>query len=75
MTASETAFLQAGNLGELSTIIGITFPAAVFLDPTYFFEPWGAGSTPNTVKLKLSLAIIVKQYHQPQENPYHSIQE
>jgi hypothetical protein len=37
------------------------FPAAVFLDPTYFLDPCGAGSTPKTVKLKLSLAIVGHQ--------------
>jgi hypothetical protein len=73
MTASDTAFLQAGNLGLDSTIIGITFPAAVFLDPTYFFEPWGAGSTPKTVKLKLSLGIVIHQNNNPAENPYQSV--
>jgi len=48
-------------------------PAAVLLDPTYFLDPCGLGSDPKTVKLKLSLAIMIKDNHTPAENPYHSI--
>jgi hypothetical protein len=49
------------------------FPAAVRLDPTYFLDPCGLGSYPKTVKLKLLLAIIIKNNHTPAENPHHTI--
>jgi hypothetical protein len=48
-------------------------PAAVRLDPTYFLLPCGLGSNPKTVKLKLFLAIIIKDNHTPAENPHHTI--
>jgi hypothetical protein len=54
-------------------IRGMLFPAAVRLLPTYFLLPCGRGSEPNTVKLKLSLAIMIKDNHTPAENPYHTV--
>jgi hypothetical protein len=54
-------------------INGMLLPAAVLLVPTYFFEPCGRGSLPNTVKLKLFLAIVIHKNNKPAENPYQTV--
>jgi hypothetical protein len=73
ITASLTALRQTGKPGLDSTIIGTLLPALDIREPTYFLDPCGLGSKPKTVKLKLFLAIIIKDNHTPAENPHHTI--